>query len=609
MGGHEQRRRAGCPVLSGETVPAVRVVPAVPSFSVDEGFWYSKPDHLELSVGSLVRVPLGGRRVRGYVVELGNRESGRLKAVAARSGDAPIFEEKLLEALRWAARHYVAPLSVLLERAAPPNNPLIDRTRTSPPSQMRASPLPELSESAGAAKRRRAVVHVGPVPDGAWLGTLAGPVVGAGRSVLIVVPTAAEAVSAAEGSAEAGMVAEVVHGDMDDRQVTSAWAKCSRNGSVLIGTPRVASWRMGQLGLAVIVEDGRRAMKDRQTPAVHARDLLRERSKREGFALAVVGPTPSVEALGWGPEVVRSAGRAWPLVEVVDRRNDPPGSGLLGTDTRRAIQAVVRDGGSVFLFAHKRGYASALRCAECRALKRCASCGTASTGADPCRRCGASPTPCPECGGTRYEPLGAGVGRLVEEAGRVAGAGQVEAHPTRRPVAVGSERDLAGLDKRDLVVMVDFDGLLYGSSYRASEEALRIGARLAGKVGRGRMMVQTQDPSHPAVIALRRADPVEFLLEEVRTRSEFGYPPAGQLMVIEARGVHDVSQIDRELTETGSSTTPNPTILGPAGFRDGSRWLLQGPDLGGFKVSVRPLIQRWRDSGVTIRVDADPIDL
>ncbi len=44
-----------------------QVVPAVPTFSVDDGFSYAIPDDMALSVGSIVRVPLGGRRVRGYV--------------------------------------------------------------------------------------------------------------------------------------------------------------------------------------------------------------------------------------------------------------------------------------------------------------------------------------------------------------------------------------------------------------------------------------------------------------------------------------------------------------------------------------------------------------
>lgn len=606
MGGHLDCRRAGFPLLSDREVPAVRVVPAIPTFAVDDGFWYSEPEHLDLQVGSLVRVPLGGRRVRGYVVEKGTRPVQRLKPVAARSGQVAAFDAVLMESLRWASRHYVAPLSVLLERAYPPNNPPItkDGVRVSP--RVGQSPLPELSAAAANATRRRPLAFVGSTPDGEWFARLAAPVMAAGNSVMIVAPTGAEVAALASRIRETGTVAEVVHADLDARTVTEAWARGGTAGTLLVGTPRVAAWRLTSLGLVVLVEDGRRAMKDRQTPAVHARELLRHRSRREGFALAVIGPTPSIEALGWGPEIMQAPGRPWPLVEVVDRREEPPGGGLLAAPTRRALQAVVKGGGSVFLFAHKRGYAAAMRCASCRTLRRCASCGAAVTSADACRRCGLAPAACAGCGSHRLEALGAGVGRLTEEAARVVGTAAVAAYPTSRPAAVGSERDLADLSPRDLIVMVDFDGLLYGSNYRASEEALRIGARLAGKVGRGRLMVQTQEPDHPAVVGLRKADPIPFLMSELRTRSDFGYPPAGELMVIEARGAHDSAALHAELVAMGGG---GPMVLGPAPVRDGSRWLIQAAALDEFKVVLRPAVQRWRDGGITVRIDADPIDL
>ena len=81
------------------------------------------PDHLADSVklGTIVRVPLSGRRTRGYVVEVVEERPGPLKAIAGTSGDYPVFDAKLLQALIWAAHHYVAPVSVMLERTAPPN--------------------------------------------------------------------------------------------------------------------------------------------------------------------------------------------------------------------------------------------------------------------------------------------------------------------------------------------------------------------------------------------------------------------------------------------------------------------------------------------------------
>ncbi len=402
----------------------------------------------------------------------------------------------------------------------------------------------------------------------------------------------------------------VGHGDLSDRELTDAWAGARHRGGIVVGTPRVAAWQIRGLASAVVVEEGRRAMKDRQTPTIHVRELLRRRSMREGIGLVWAGPTPTVEVMATGPEVRRPPGatRAWPLVEVVDRSADPPGSGLLSEHTRVAVSSVSGRGGRVFVYAHRHGYAAASRCAACRALRRCPSCGSRPDPGPACARCGAELGGCPSCGGRRFEPLGAGVGRLVEEVGRIAGRARVGAAPTDRRVVVGTERDLAALTPVDLAVLVDLDGLAYGSNYRASEEALRIGARLAGRVAGGsgrRLLVQTSDPEHPVVSALRRGNPIPFLEEEARARAALGYPPAGSLLVVEARTPGDRAAATRELQDVAGAAS----VLGPAEGRDGVRWLVQGDDLDSFRRALRPLVARWRDAGVTVRMDADPIDL
>jgi primosomal protein N' len=606
MGGHVDRGRIGVKVLNHpELVDAVRVVPAVPTFAVDGGFWYLAPEHLDLGLGSMVRVPLGGRRVRGFVVETARRPPQGLKAVVARSGNLPVFDRRLLESLEWASKHYVAPLSVMLERATPPNNPTrLTSEVIIPTPGGGVTPLAEVAAAAASGRRRRPTVWIGPNVDASWLAALAAPVLASGKSVMVIGATATEIEHLAIGLEALGPV--VVSGDRQDRSITDAWRRAQTSPVLLMGTPRVAAWSVGGLALTILIGDGRRAMKDRQTPGVHARDLIRARSIREGFALVVAGPTPSVEAIGWGADIHRAPGRAWPLVEVIDRRDDPPGSGLFAEPAKRAVQAVVAAGGSVFLFAHRRGYAAATRCISCRQLRLCPGCGARQVGAPACERCGVAAGPCPGCGGNRFEPLGAGVGRLVDEASRLVGSDRVAPYPAQRPVLAGTERDLADLEMQDLVVMVDLDGLLFGSNYRAAEEALRVGARLAGRVRRGRrLIVQTHEPGHPVVAALRAGDPTPFLDTEVAARSAFGYPPSGELLVLETRGSHDPESTDHELRRLATPAL----VMGPAETKDGRRWLIQGPRLDDFKTSMRPVLQRLRDSGVTVRVDADPIDL
>jgi len=580
---------------------AVRVLPAVPSFSVDTGFWYSVGKSLgEIATGSVVRVPLGGRRVRGYVVETGAEREG-LREVRAISGAAPIFDQQLLDALVWAAHYYVTPLSVMLERAAPPNLPTtVQHPRSADAAG--AGAFDDLARSALERRRHPPVAWVDsriPFEDLADLGRRLSS---AGGSVLIVVPTGSEAEAI---GARLGAVDEVVvvTPDLDQKSVTRAWASVSQSGGVVVGTPRVASWMVRKPAVFVAVEEGRRAMKERQTPTISVRDLLRARSIREQCPTLFLGPTPSVELLGSGAEVRRAGGRAWPLVEVVDTRSEPPGRELLSETAKQALRSILRRGGRSFIYAHRHGYAPASRCVSCKELRRCPRCGARPDQGDACKRCGEPLGGCTACGGRRFEPLGAGVGRVEAEIRRFIDPDKVAIAPGGAPVLVGTERDLADLDQMDLVVLVDADGLIFSSHYRAAEEALRIGARLASRLvwGSGRrLLVQTQVPSHPVILALRRADPVPFLHEELTIREEHGYPPAGDMILLSVKGP---SASLEELR------LPEASVMGPVDAADGLRWLIQGRDLGPAKQALRTLIQKWRDADLTVRIDVDPIDL
>jgi primosomal protein N' len=196
--------------------------------------------------------------------------------------------------------------------------------------------------------------------------------------------------------------------------------------------------------------------------------------------------------------------------------------------------------------------------------------------------------------------------RLASEINRRLGHTLSGVHPTELPVSVGTERDLAGLDRMGLVVAADVDSLMLGHNYRAGEEALRILARLANTLETGpgrRMMVQTSLPESDLVTTLRRGDPMPYLEAQLVERARMGLPPASEIIAVELRGNGSILEADTEVRALGAET-----VLGPAVMPGHSRWLLQGA-LGSVRLALRPLVQAWRERGWTVRVDSDPIDL
>ncbi len=461
-----------------------------------------------------MRVPLSGRRVRGYVVAVEAESADGLKPILTVSSPLRLFDERHLEAVRWAAQHYVAPLSTLLARTAPPNIPKPSADRVPKPLVARESPFPDVSDAAISGHRSPGWFLLG--AEYGQLVELAVAVAAAGRSVLIAVPTAVEVGMMSQLVRDAAPQRLIeVRGDLSDASVTTAWSRvATRSGSIVVGTERVALWPVVDLGLAIVVDEGRRSHKARQTPTLHTRDLLRARARVEGFSFAMTGTVPTTEALSAGVRVKEpvTTGRMWSAVEIVDRAEEPPGGGLITDRVRAAIGAAVNRGQNVFVLVGRKGYAPAFRCVSCKELRRCESCGAATNQAGNCQRCGSDLGPCRSCGRRRFEPLGAGVGRLVDEVSRFQDS--VGPSNSGKRVSVGTERDLVSLAAVGLGVVVDADGSIFGTNYRAREDALRLFARLGSKVDRqtgSRMILQTSQPSNPLFGALRRSDPIPFL--------------------------------------------------------------------------------------------------
>ena len=539
---------------------------------------------MSLSVGSMVRVPLGGRRVRGWVVALGEPDRPRLRAILSRSGDIPTFDARLLGVLRWAAIHYVAPLAAVLAKASPPNIPR---------GSAGGAALP------GVRRRPRLLVGADPWED--TLAEEAGAVLGSGRSVVVVAATIPEAdhLALTLGKRLREPVT-AVSSQMGGAAVTARWVgAASQPGTLLVGTREVAAWPLASPGLAIIAGEGRRGMKDKATPTIHARDLLLRRAAVERFGVLMTEHVPTAEALHRS-EVIKVGTRPWGLVELVDRSADPPGTGLIAAATANALRAV--GDRRVLLFTHRR--AGAQRCVRCRLLRRCPVCGAAPGDATVCPRCGATTDACTACGSRRFETLGAPVPRVLAEVSRIVQRERVGLVGSGKPFMVGTERDLPGLEV-DLTVVLDGDGPLMAPSYRAAEDGLRLLARAVAAAGRGRGrrgIVQTADPTHPALVALRDGDPVRFVRADSARRSALGFPPGGEILVIETVG-------DTVPGELAAAVGDRATVHGPAAIPGGMRWLVQGVDLTAARVVLRGLVARWREAGVRVRVDADPVEL
>ncbi len=489
---------------------------------VDKVFDYSVPDGLAPEPGDIVTVPLGSRRVRGWVLERPDRAFGSdLKPIEGIRSAGPAPE--LVPLARWAAWRWAGKLTAPLISASPkrvvrpgfrPDPPVASEHQVvvhrTPPATDRVELIAELCRNGPT------LIVVSSVTD-------AGSLIGRLRSAGLAVRSA------------------------DD------WDR-ARRAPVVVGA-RGAVWAtVSGLSTIVVVDEHAEAMTSERSPTWNARDVAIERARRGGFGVHLLSPVPTPEALVASTATVvpdRSTERkGWPVLEVVDRRaDDPPTFGLFSP---RFATALHQTDGPILAVLNRTGRAKLLACATCRELVRTVDGEhlmvedgdglVAPTGE---RR----PLVCANCGGTSLKRLRLGVDRAAEELSALVGepvatvAGDQVDVGAR--ISIGTEAVLHRKVRADLVAFLDFDQELLSPRVRGAHQALVLLARAARVVGGrrpgSRLVVQTRIPDHRVLTAAARADPGLFDQPEIDLRDAVGWPPFGAIAQLSGAGATEVA--------------------------------------------------------------------
>ena len=532
----------------------VRVMPDV--VRLDKTFDYVVPEAWQadgragrLRVGSIVRITLGGRRLRGWVTEMGVDATAdvELQPLAQLSGMGPPAD--VVSLAGWAAWRWAGRTVHLLRAASPPR--IVTRPAGARTVAGGGGGSPQPYDQGGGRQERRRQVAVG--GDGSLQG-YDGLFDRSGSVTTLRCPPADDGTAVALATARRGDALIVVPGLGDARRVAASlrregvpvalgfddWAVAA-GGATVVGT-RTAVWMpMPRLAAVVVLDEHSESLQSEQAPTWHARDVALERARRAGAPAVLVSPVPTLEALEAGE--LRTADRAaerdgWPVLDVLDRRlDDPIRGGLFAEGLRDRLVAAP---GRVAVVLNRKGRGRLLACKACGELAR------TSDGRVPMRLIDEElvaadgserrPVVCAECGSTVLRILRMGVTRAREELAALAGepvgevTGQAGALGPER-IVIGTEAVLWRLESAAAVVFLDFDQELLATRQRAAEQALALlarGARLAG--GRrdgGRLAVQTRQPDHPVVQAAVRADPSIVSTVEQDRRRGLGLPPYG----------------------------------------------------------------------------------
>lgn len=323
---------------------------------------------------------------------------------------------------------------------------------------------------------------------------------------------------------------------------------------VVVGTRTAALLPLERPGSICVVDEpnqAHRAEPGYEGLPLHIRDVALERGSVEGAAVFFLSAFPSLRISA--PEVrkrdrirelpARRSDR-WPGVRIVDMR----GSGAtLSTALICACRTCIDKGGRVGVVANRLGYATAVSCARCGAVKRCPNCDLplalgGRTGPLVCARCGhreANSGRCDECGSDRVRPTGLAVEHVREAMSDALGepVGLITAGArglADAPAVVGTARFILE-SEWDAVVLPDVDGFLLGSAIGAVERSFRL-LYGAAEAARELLVLQTRVPEHYALRAGVSGDYESFAAVELPRLRALDYPPFAHLSSLTFEG-------------------------------------------------------------------------
>ena len=290
-------------VPDGATV--VRVQPDITA--IVGGFDYFVPPQwgddgraAKVALGSMVRVDFAGRRVAGWVTELGVEPTGThvVRPLLKVSGYGPPGE--VIELADWAAWRWAGKRAHLLRVASPPKMVLGVAKRS-----LVRSPVEHLAFGSGST-----VARTVPTDDGQAMATAVAEAGGG----LILTPSVED---------KRRIVSALRQGGVDVASYPEEWSR-SAAGVTTVGTRTAAFAPLPDMQAVLVLDAHDDRYKEERTPAWDAREVVIERARRSGVPCVFSSPVPTLHLLEatdrlLGPS--RAQERAgWPNVHVVDLR-------------------------------------------------------------------------------------------------------------------------------------------------------------------------------------------------------------------------------------------------------------------------------------------------
>lgn len=374
----------------------------------------------------------------------------------------------------------------------------------------------------------------------------------------------------------------VYHSKFSDSERVDIWRKLLNACSpmLILGVRSSIFLPFPRLGLIIVDEEHEASYKQIDpAPRYNARDAAIMLASMHGAKVLLGSATPAIDTYykavtgkyGLVELLSRYSDIPLPEVKIIDmreRRQKKMVTGAFSSDLLSAARKTLSEGKQAILFQNRRGYAPVLICSQCGWTPHCPNCDISLVlhkrdKTLKCHYCGYTlpvPALCPACGNNTLNAYGYGTERLADAIHNLipdVPLARMDLDTTRAKdayqdiiedfsqgktrILVGTQMVSKGLDFKNvtLVGIVNADTITNFPDFRSNERAYSTFEQVAGRAGRhensGEVMIQTTNPEHPAIVAVKNHDYLGYFNAELNQRRQFIYPPFSKIINIYLR--------------------------------------------------------------------------
>ena len=378
---------------------------------------------------------------------------------------------------------------------------------------------------------------------------------------------------------------------------------------IIVGSRSAIFLPYSDLGLIIVDEEHDSSFKQMDpAPRYHARDAAVVLGNIHQAKVLLGSATPSYEsyynALQGRYHLVeinqRFGGVEMPEIILSDLRVEKRRKTMqadFGSVLLEAMRQTLDDHNQAILFQNRRGFSLRVECDDCHHVPQCINCDVSliyhkRQNVLRCHYCGYTasvPNTCPNCHSTNIKMHGFGTEKVEEDLQTVlpeARVARLDLDTTRSKndyqqilesfrnretdVLVGTQMVTKGLDFDSVKVVgiLNADNMLSFPDFRAYERSFQLMSQVAGRAGRkggrGKVIIQTFEPSHPVLQDVLRNDFRGLYEKQMVTRRQFGYPPFYRIILIRLKHKDD-SKLNPAAATLASMLRPifKQDLLGP----------------------------------------------